>query len=264
MKKMYSLFATVMVATGIFAQTLFSANFNDVIGTGGNDGLWNGSIAASGFANGSTSYTTGGAWTLSNTFKGNNCLKLGTGSLKGSVTTPSIATGNASEIKLSFRAGAWDGASESTSVKIIATGATFGGSNEVILPMSKGSFFAFTINNIQITGSGPVTFTFQGNAVANNRFFIDDISVEKTSTLAVADINKIKSNFIKNTFVKNNEITFGAQSKEVKIYNMLGQVVKTASVKQNETLNVSDLAKGSYIVTGNVNNQPVSQKILKD
>ena len=85
-----------------------------------------------------------------------------------------------------------------------------------------------------------------------------------SGTLAVSDVKNVKGSFVKNTFVKNNEITFGANAKDVKVYNMLGQVVKTASVKENGTLNVSGLPKGNYIVTGTVNNEPVSQKILKD
>lgn len=84
------------------------------------------------------------------------------------------------------------------------------------------------------------------------------------SSLAVSDVTNIKTNFIKNTLVKNEEIVFGADVKDVKVYNMLGQVVKTASVKDNGAVNVAELQKGNYIVTGTVNNQPVSQKILKD
>jgi len=95
---------------------------------------------------------------------------------------------------------------------------------------------------------------------------IDNINVlaYPTGSLAVSDFNKSKSNFVKNTFVKNEEITFGADVKDVKIYTLTGQVVKTASVKDGAALNVAELAKGNYIVTGTVNNQPVSQKILKD
>ncbi|WP_062697719.1 T9SS type A sorting domain-containing protein [Chryseobacterium indologenes] len=89
--------------------------------------------------------------------------------------------------------------------------------------------------------------------------------VYSTSSLAVSDVKNVKAgNFVKNTFVKSDEITFGADVKDVKVYNMFGQVVKTASVKNNEVLNVAELAKGNYIVTGTVNNEPVSQKILKD
>lgn len=85
-------------------------------------------------------------------------------------------------------------------------------------------------------------------------------------SLAVTETNKRKSiaNFVKNTFVKNNEITFGADVKDVKVFNMFGQLVKEASVKANGTVDVAELTKGSYIVTGTVNNEAVSQKILKD
>ncbi|MBD3903043.1 lamin tail domain-containing protein [Chryseobacterium sp. Ch-15] len=85
-----------------------------------------------------------------------------------------------------------------------------------------------------------------------------------SATLAVSDFNKVKSNFVKNTFVKNDEITFGADAKDVKVYTLTGQLVKTASVKANGTLNIAELAEGNYIVTGTVNNQAVSQKILKN
>ncbi|WP_223560225.1 T9SS type A sorting domain-containing protein [Chryseobacterium lathyri] len=86
-----------------------------------------------------------------------------------------------------------------------------------------------------------------------------------STTLAVSDIKNAKAeNFVKNTFVKSDEITFGADVKDVKVYNMFGQVVKSASVKENGSVNVAELAKGNYIVTGTVNNEPVSQKILKD
>lgn len=91
----------------------------------------------------------------------------------------------------------------------------------------------------------------------------DDFSVT-TGTLAVGEVLASKHRMIKNTFVKNNEITFGADVKDVKVFNMFGQVVKEASVKQNGTVNVAELAKGSYIVTGTVNKEAVSQKILKD
>ncbi|MBB6372027.1 T9SS type A sorting domain-containing protein [Chryseobacterium shigense] len=97
-------------------------------------------------------------------------------------------------------------------------------------------------------------------------YAIDNFSLTPTTgALAVSDIKNLKAgNFVKNTFVKSDEITFGADVKDVKVYNMFGQVVKSASVKENGSVNVAGLAKGNYIVTGTVNNEPVSQKILKD
>lgn len=122
-----------------------------------------------------------------------------------------------------------------------------------------------TINNV--TGAVTFRFYFYTAEAAGGTFSVDDVIISgatNSATLAVTDLSKVKGSFVKNTFVKNEGITFGAQAKDVKIYNMFGQIVKTASVKENETLNISELAKGNYIVTGMVDNQPVSQKILKD
>jgi len=105
-----------------------------------------------------------------------------------------------------------------------------------------------------------------GDTNNNSVDFTIGLPTPQGGTLAVTDIsaNAVRPNFIKNTFVKNSEIVFGADVKDVKVYNMMGQVVKTASVRENEPLNVDELQKGNYIVTGTINNEPVSQKILKD
>ncbi|KFC20333.1 lamin tail domain-containing protein [Chryseobacterium sp. FH1] len=82
--------------------------------------------------------------------------------------------------------------------------------------------------------------------------------------LAVDDSNSNKSVFIKNTLVKNNEIIFGSDVQDLKLFNMSGQLVKTVSLKGSSKLNISDLPKGHYIVTGNVNNKKVTERILKE
>ncbi|PIF47367.1 putative secreted protein (Por secretion system target) [Chryseobacterium sp. 52] len=117
--------------------------------------------------------------------------------------------------------------------------------------------------------TSPVTlrFYFYGSEATGGTFSLDDVIITGTATngaLGTSENFKTKLNFVKNTFVKSDEITFGADVKDVKVYNMFGQVVKSASVKQDGTVNVAELAKGNYIVTGTVNNEPVSQKILKD
>lgn len=85
------------------------------------------------------------------------------------------------------------------------------------------------------------------------------------ASLAVSDLDFVSNPmFIQNTFVKENEIIFGTEVKNVKVYDMFGQVVKKAGIKSILNLDVSDLKKGNYIVTGTINNEPVSQKILKD
>ena len=92
---------------------------------------------------------------------------------------------------------------------------------------------------------------------------IDNLSVTTISpiTLAVSDVNAVKANLVKNTSVENN-IIFATKA-NVQVINMNGQVVKTAAVNENTSLEVSSLPKGTYIVTGSVNGEAVSQKIIK-
>lgn len=87
-------------------------------------------------------------------------------------------------------------------------------------------------------------------------------SPQNTISLAVSDVNGTKINLVKNTNV-NNAIVFGVKA-NVQIVNSNGQVVKTASVSDNSTLDVSSLAKGMYIISADVNGQKVSQKIMKN
>ncbi|WP_300675629.1 T9SS type A sorting domain-containing protein [Soonwooa sp.] len=90
---------------------------------------------------------------------------------------------------------------------------------------------------------------------------IKSITVTYTDALAVGDVNVTKVNLVKNTVVAN-ELIFG-QAANVSVINMAGQVVKTAEVKENTKLDVSNLAKGTYVVTATVNGQAVSQKVIK-
>lgn len=100
---------------------------------------------------------------------------------------------------------------------------------------------------------------------ANNTptIVIDEISINTNplSTLAISDINSLKARFIKNT-VTNTEIVFGAKS-TVNIYNMNGQIVKSANVENGTSLNIASLPKGTYIVSGEVEGKKVAQKIIK-
>ncbi|SKB62787.1 Por secretion system C-terminal sorting domain-containing protein [Soonwooa buanensis] len=250
MKKFYSLLAVAAISMTVSAQqTVFEATFDDITGTGGNDGKWSGQIAN----NSLSSYETGGSWTLANAYSGNNAVKLGSGSNLGSITTPTIVAEGVAT--LTFRAGAWDSTNESTTLKISATGATL---DQATVTLVKGSFTTYTVN---ITGANKaVKIKFEGQKASNSRFFIDDIRVT-VPTQAVTDTNATKVNLVKNTVVAN-EIIFG-QEAQVSVINMAGQVVKTAEVKDNSRLDVSNLAKGTYIVTATVNGKAVSQKVIK-
>ncbi|WP_027376527.1 T9SS type A sorting domain-containing protein [Kaistella palustris] len=249
MKKIYSLFAAVALAATVSAQTtVFSATFDDVNGTGGNDGAWSGSAA-------NTAATAPADWVYSNMYKGDQCLKGGTGSKLGSITTPAL-TELSGVATLTFRAGAWDGASEKLTLNVDIIG---GGTLDMTtVTMVKGAFTTYTI---QITGGTSTSkLVFAAAVAANNRFFIDDIVV-KAPTQAVGNVNAAKVNLVKNTVV-GNSILF-ADKADIKVINTNGQVVKTASVNQNTALDVATLPKGMYIVTAVVNGNKISQKIMK-
>lgn len=126
------------------------------------------------------------------------------------------------------------------------------------------------LTNTTGTGAAPanvasVTLRQGGTAAAGTgNVTVDNLVVTSYAkiTLAVDTITALKANFVQNTIV-NDAIKFGLKS-DVKVYNMNGQVVKSAAVEKGSTLNVSSLPKGIYIVTGNVGGQVVSQKITKN
>jgi hypothetical protein len=156
--------------TEIFNQQFTWSTYSLANGTGGNSGGWSGSIASNTFDI--------PVWTEVSAYKGDNCAKIGTGSVRGSLTTPTF--GIAGNAVLTFRAGAWDGASEQTTLLLEITG---GGSLSVpSVTMAKGSFSNYTVN---ITGATASTqLTFRGFVATNSRFFIDDIKVEvNTATI---------------------------------------------------------------------------------
>ncbi|GAB1346406.1 T9SS type A sorting domain-containing protein [Cloacibacterium normanense] len=102
-------------------------------------------------------------------------------------------------------------------------------------------------------------FSLKIQKSSTNALYVDDI--QSDASLAVIDTNKSKTTLVRNTKVTN-EINFGEKA-NVKIYNVSGSLVKSASVEKNTSLNVSSLPKGIYVVTGEVNGQSVSQKIVK-
>lgn len=84
----------------------------------------------------------------------------------------------------------------------------------------------------------------------------------KASTLSLTNFTKEKTVFVKNTLVSNGVLNF-ANGGDVKIFNQNGQVVKSAKVEANSTLDISSLSTGVYIVVGVVNGEKISQKIIK-
>jgi hypothetical protein len=284
MKKLYSLFAVAFLAISLSAQTAFTATYDfseapsldngDFVGTG----LTITPFTATGLQ--STTTTNRFAWSdaptastpdLGKYFEVTLTPATGTTVSVSSITFRSQRSGTGPRnYSVRTNVGGY-AANLPASIEPANVELAVQGSNEFffVTDVSGGQngskVTPTTITNI----SGPVTFRFYFYSAesGSGTFSVDDVVITGTTTsttLAVSDLSKSKNSFVKNTFVKTNEITFGSEAKDVKVYNMFGQVVKTASVRENESLNVSELQKGNYIVTGTVNNQPVSQKILKD
>ena len=255
MKKIYFSLIAILFSVVSFAQTtVFTATFDDLNGSGGNDGLWSGNIAS--FTTNLSSYTSAG-WDVSgNVYYGNYCLKGGSSTKKGVVVTPAITT-TGKTLTLTFRAGAWAG--DATTLDVSTSSGTLSQSSVTL------NDSAFSSYSITITGaSSGLKITFSGDVASKNRFFLDDIKVVESSTLGLSDISKTKNIFLRNTLVDN---TLSFQTKgnaTVRVYNTNGQLVKTANVSaQNANVNVANLPKGNYVVTAESSGEKISQKVIK-
>lgn len=265
MKKIFTILGVVAVAAFANAQTTVVLSENFAAYTDGGNTTSTGTTAPSGtdvynpgsatnpiapvanFPAGSKVYSAGGM------------AKLGTSSIVGVMTSKTLdLSSNGGNVVITFDVKGWTATPSTILVKV---------TNLTDQTVSYSAVMAGTPETKTVTfagGQANSTVTFE-TPTTSFRAYLDNIEIKTVAgSLAVADFNKSKSLFVKNTFVKNDEITFGADAKDVKVYTLTGQLVKTASVKANGTLNIAELAEGNYIVTGTVNNQAVSQKILKD
>lgn len=148
---------------------VFYESFDKNDGTGGNDGRWNGSIAAN-----DIQYDVTG-WTCENAKGANMCAKFGTGGAKGKATTPAL-TGLAGDAVLTFKAGAWNVTNEKNTLNISITNGTL---DKTSVELKKGEFTEYTIN---ITGADATSkITFEAAEVEDNRFFLDEVKVKQVA-----------------------------------------------------------------------------------
>ncbi|MDR6160076.1 hypothetical protein QF023_003592 [Chryseobacterium sp. SLBN-27] len=282
MKKIYFLFVALATTTVMFAQTTITQWNFDASSTAPSTGSGTATILV---ATGTPSFpggnpSSGKAWSTT----GFPAQGAGSGTAGFSFAVSTVGYSNITvsldiagsntgskyfQMQYTTNGSTWTNVGAATQIGATgATPATWANiTNTIPAAADNNANFAVRVvsvfdpaNNTTYTPIG-ASSTYAAGGTAR----VDNVTISGTSsTLAVSDLSKTKGSFIKNTFVKNEEITFGAQANNVKVYNMFGQVVKTASVKENGTLNVAELQKGNYIVTGTVNNQPVSQKILKD
>lgn len=164
MKKFYLLMMFALLGMVANAQNVvFYESFDQNTGTGGNDGLWSGTIAQS-----SVKYDNNG-WNGTKVSGANKCIKLGTGSAQGSITTPAISLNG--DGTLTFKAGAWSGDATTISLSI-----TNGGElSMTTIDLSNASFMDYTVVITNATADSKITFS--ANVKEDNRFFLDEVKV---------------------------------------------------------------------------------------
>ena len=146
--------------------SFFYESFDSCNGIGGNDGKWSGQITTNTIATDNT------GWTFTKGNGANACAKFGAGSKLGKATTPALGI-NTSSATLSFKAAAWNGTDEITSIKITANnGGTVSPSSVTLV---KGQWTDYVCN---ISGATEqTTITFSASTDSNNRFFLDEVMV---------------------------------------------------------------------------------------
>lgn len=165
MKKFYLLMMFALLGMVANAQNVvFYESFDQNAGTGGNDGQWSGNVASST----KVTYDNNG-WVGTKVYGADKCIKLGTKSGKGEITTPAISL-NGNGI-LTFKAGAWSGDKLTVSLSI----ANGGELSMTTIDLSEASFMDYTVEITNATANS--TITFSANVASKNRFFLDEVKV---------------------------------------------------------------------------------------
>lgn len=145
--------------------TLFYESFDKCTGTGGNDNKWGGNGVATAETS-SSDFDYQGWISTGKIFEGNQCVRLGSGSNAGNITTPAFTVNGSAT--LSFKAGAWDGANDGTSLTLSVSNGTL---SKTTVPLTKGAWGQYGAN---INANGTVKLTFKA---VKGRFFLDEVKV---------------------------------------------------------------------------------------
>ena len=208
----------------------FLETFDDCTGTMG----WSGTGVAAGEFKPDHS-----EWFITHASGADGAAKFGTGSGLGSAETPEISySGNAT---LTFKAGAWNGSSESTNLKLsVSSGSLYGDASLTTtitsVTLVKGAWTEYTVYLKDLVS--PFTVTFEGNTASNSRFFLDDVNI-------VAGIVQPAASFGASISDNTNVQAVGG----TKTINVTGNVAWTASVTGGATVSpASGTGVGSVTV----------------
>ena len=150
----------------------FYESFDQCAGTGGNDNLWNQTIASATFEPDNEGWTAVG----DKSYGANKCARFGTSpqgskAVVGSATTPAITLNGVAT--LTFKAGAWSGKDDGTTLSLSVNGGTI---DKTSVTLTKGAFNDYEAT---VTGTGVVKITF---AIDKGRLFLDEVKLNSNTT----------------------------------------------------------------------------------
>ena len=208
------------------ASVIFYESFDKNDGTGGNDDKWSGNGVAA-----NNLILDNSEWTCENENGAKKCAKFGSTKKKGVATTPSIDL-SAGDAVLAFKAGAWNGTNEKTSIIVSVDNGklAYNGkvASEQTITLKRGEFSDYTMT---ISGGTSATkITFSAIQASNNRFFLDEVMVSK-ATVAEPTYTAQNLKFIAKTSegyyatFSSDKVTF------IKAKNVIPHVVTVANGK---------------------------------
>jgi M6 family metalloprotease-like protein len=173
---------TVVVApeTNPSGSTLLNETFDQCQGTGGNDGMFAGSVASATFV------PDCDGWQAIFSYGGDGCARFGNSKSAGTgiVITPTF-TLPGDTVTFSFRAAGWNANGDGTDLYLGLSNSSFkfveSGSSDIKLTMTKGQWTTYTV---RIVGEGKATVTFS----PSKRFFLDDVKAAVPVSMGITSV----------------------------------------------------------------------------
>ena len=224
-----------MIWSAGWAQTtVFHETFDKCTSTGGNDGAWAASSGSNQEINSSTliSNNLDNVWTgLKKIYPANKCVKVATGDIAGTMTTPTInSTG---DFTIKIKAGA---CSKKSNVQLTVK-TTTGTLDKSSVSLTAGEFNEYSIELSGVTKAFTLTFTVP----KSKQSFIDDVEVinkasadtkkdpgisfgETTYTANITDKDDIYHSYVTLNNPNNLSVTYASSKTDVAEVNAAGEV----------------------------------------
>ncbi|SDR87538.1 Por secretion system C-terminal sorting domain-containing protein [Polaribacter sp. KT25b] len=105
----------------------------------------------------------------------------------------------------------------------------------------------------------------EGDGSANFTFYIDDVTLFNSATASVVDNDLLNIKMYPNPTTNTLNISAVNTIKNAQIYNVLGKKVKSLDINKNsESIDVSNLASGIYLIKYQVSNAVGTAKFIKE